>query len=206
MLETNTLNRTVENGKILPDENATNLTDSRIQQEQIIHKVYTDLCVASELHDKQKRSEGIMNVLKVTDWKSFFIKSSPSEWKEDKEFKNLSILRTPNHNLILLNWRHPVSVHLHLDRRGGCCDAYVYCVKGIASHDKYAVREYSETEVIVGLPENELLLPGDVAIVDSTEAHAMGPLAKDSVLWTVHYYTGSIAPSNPNQRLKINGN
>ncbi|MBD1904929.1 hypothetical protein NDI37_08785 [Funiculus sociatus GB2-A5] len=207
MFETNTLNQTVDNRKILQDENATVPTDSRTQQETIVCEVYKHLYVASQLRDKQKRSEEIVTVLKGVDWEYFGTSSSPSEWKPYKEFKSLSMIQTPSSKLVLLDWQQPVAPHIHQDRRGGFCDAYVLCVRGTVSHDRYLVKEFSEFEVVVSLPENELLLPGDVAIVyGGTEAHAMGPLEKGSALWTVHYYTGSIVPSNPNQRLKIKRN
>lgn len=200
------INLSLSNSLKLPfDEVAAAPAALCVQQARVALEVHTRLSEISLLPEKQKKLEEVQKFLPTIDFEIFF--TDPFEWKQEKNYKHRSIVRAPNINLIAFEWEAGQweGIHLHSDLRGGFCDAYILTIKGRANHDNYLVKGFSETGLIISPPDSKILTPGNVEVVyGGINAHAMGNLG-ESVLWTIHFYNGSIGRSAGKQRFHIKG-
>ncbi|NJL90826.1 MAG: hypothetical protein HC916_14325 [Coleofasciculaceae cyanobacterium SM2_1_6] len=144
----------------------------------------------------KQKTFAIYSIFLGMDWEVFL---NSSAFKDDPEYKYISIIRLPCLSLLLLEWERGCRVHRHLDAAGNQIPAYIFGLKGRSMHSVFCIESQQGNDVYLSEHRNKILHPGELDYVLTTEAHYISPLESFT---SIHLYFGSIVP-NPNLNYKL---
>lgn len=145
----------------------------------------------------EQKSWAIAEIFWGIDWEVFL--NNSSVFKENPEYRYLTIIKLPSLSLLLLQWQKGCTIHRHLDVAGNQIPAYIFGLKGKSVHSVFCIESQKGNDIYLSEHRNKIIHAGELDYVLPTEAHYISPLESFTA---VHLYFGSIVP-NPNLNYKL---